>query len=195
MPLSICYVQRRTVAYKGHVIIFFIFCTLCRIRMRRNFNCTYINFLIFSVQTASLFPSAFWIMEICSAECVPVKQVSITVSLSTGCQYSTKTRTKPQHTDLTSVPSRAANKRAPWFNKPLTFSEQRIVEQTRTRSECVSGCLYLWAAAGTEGSSALVSAGSVSEPDWHTLDSSETKQAQTLKLPINCFRYECFDGC
>lgn len=33
--------------------------------------------------------------------------------------------------------------------------------------------LYLWAAAGTEGFSAPVSKGSVSEPGWHISDSSE----------------------
>lgn len=49
----------------------------------------------------------------------------------------------------------------------------RCREQTRCRS------VYLWAAAGTEGSSALVSAGSVLGPGWRTADSSETKQTNT----------------
>lgn len=69
--------------------------------------------------------------------------------------------------------SHAVNKRAPWFNKPFDL------HRADDCSECVSGCLYLWAAAGTEGSSALVSAGSVSEPGWHISDSSKTKQTDT----------------
>lgn len=46
------------------------------------------------------------------------------------------------------------------------------------KAERVSGGLYLWAEAGIEGFAVLVSAGSVSEPDSHILDSSESKQTK-----------------
>lgn len=42
----------------------------------------------------------------------------------------------------------------------------------------VEVCLYLWAAADTEGFSAPVLKGSVSEPGWRISDSSEPKGAK-----------------
>lgn len=48
-----------------------------------------------------------------------------------------------------------------------------------------SRCHYLWAAAGTEGSSAPVSEGSVSAPGWHTADSSERERRRWMMMIIH----------
>lgn len=53
-----------------------------------------------------------------------------------------------------------------WFVQPFWARLRRKESQ----------CHYLWAAAGTEGSSAPVSEGSVSAPGWHNADSSEKER-------------------